>query len=58
MARIIGTKDRLRIALEKDREKLAAVQEGAASGQQELSCAERFAKNLALIKAYEAKKGV
>ena len=56
MARIVKAKDRLIEVLDRDRKELASSQDADVS-KDEPSSAERFAKNLALIQAYEAKKG-
>ncbi len=58
MARIVKTKERLLEVLGRDRKELASSHDVQAdTSKDEPSSAERVAKNLALIKAYEAKKG-
>jgi hypothetical protein len=58
MARIVKTKERLLEVLDRDRKELArSLDTQADASKDEPSSAERFAKNLALIQAYEAKKG-
>jgi hypothetical protein len=58
MTRIVKAKDRLLEVLDRDRKELASSQDAPAdASKDEPSAAERFTKNLALIQAYEARKG-